>query len=61
MSQPIDINSLTIEQAKALAFDELVKIEAAQKNLQILNQIIAKRNSEVKPEQTEEKSKKKTA
>lgn len=39
----IDINDLTLEQAKAYAYDELVKIDIAQKNLQMLNQIIAKK------------------
>lgn len=32
--------NITTEQAKALAFDELVKIETAQNNLRLLNKII---------------------
>lgn len=33
----------TVEQLKAMAYDEVVRLEQAQKNLQILNQEIAKR------------------
>jgi len=39
----IDLNTISLEQAKSLAYDELVKIENAQKNLQALNQLIAQK------------------
>lgn len=40
----IDINTLTLENAKAHAYDVLVRIEQEQKNLQILNQVIAQKS-----------------
>jgi hypothetical protein len=50
----MDITKSTVVELKALAFDELVKIETAQKNVQMLNQELAKRETEVKPEVTPE-------
>lgn len=42
----IDINSLTIEQAKQLAYDEREKMDIVQNNLSILRQIIAQRSKD---------------
>lgn len=49
----IDINTITLEQAKAYAYDVLVRIETEQKNLQILNQVIAQKSrpETIEPEQ----------
>ena len=47
----IDINTLTLEAAKALAFDERLKIDIAQQNLQALVQIINQKSAtEIKQE-----------
>lgn len=42
----MDISKMSIVELKALAFDELVKIEMANKNLQTLNQTIAQKQKE---------------
>ena len=43
-----DINTLTIEQLKAFAYDELRKLETAQNNLRVLNQKIAEKEEKPK-------------
>lgn len=43
---PININSLTLEQAESLAYREIVKRDTAIQNIQILNQIIAQRSKD---------------
>lgn len=42
----MDITTKTVVELKALAFDEIVKFESAQKNIQIINAEIAKRAKE---------------
>jgi hypothetical protein len=42
----MDITTKTVVELKALAFDELVKLETAQKNLETLNQELVKRANE---------------
>jgi len=44
----MDITKLSIEQLKALAYDESLKIAQAQRNLQIIEAQIAKKESEPK-------------
>jgi len=44
-----NIKTLTIEQLKALAYDQLVELERIQKNINILNQEIASRNQQSAP------------
>jgi hypothetical protein len=39
----MDISTATDEQLKALAYDEMVKIEVAQKNLQVINTELTRR------------------
>ncbi len=39
-----DVSTMTVEQLKALAYDFLVQIEVAQKNLQVVNQEIANKS-----------------
>ena len=48
-NKPFDIKTATVTELKAIAFDVLVQIETNQKNLQIINQEIAKRSNEVIP------------
>lgn len=43
-----NIENLTIEQLKALAYDTILKIEVEQRNLAILNQHIEQKKVEVK-------------
>lgn len=44
----MDLEKMTIEQLKALAYDQIVLIEQCQNNLRIINQEIQKRiNNEV--------------
>lgn len=45
---PIDITKLTVVELKALAYEEMLKIEGAQRNLQVLQQEINKRLQEQK-------------
>lgn len=42
----MDINTLTLTELKALAFDEIKKLEIAQGNIRILNDQIAKKEKE---------------
>lgn len=57
----MDIKTMTVEQLKALAFDQLVLLEQAQNNLKVINAEIQLRNQpelpkeEVKPENKEGK------
>lgn len=44
VNNQVDITKLTVVEIKALAFDELVKMEIAQKNLQMLNNELIKKN-----------------
>jgi hypothetical protein len=41
------LEQFTSEQLKAMAYDEMAKLEVAQNNLRILNQEIAKRVQEI--------------
>lgn len=38
----VDLGSMTLEQLKATAYDETIKLQVAQQNLHILNQQIMK-------------------
>ena len=49
----MDITKMSIEELKAMAFDEMQKIQIAQNNLQLLQEQIAKVGEE---EEGEEKS-----
>ncbi len=40
----MDVTKLTVEQIKSMAYDQIVLLEQTQRNLQILNAEIAKRN-----------------
>lgn len=40
----MDIKKLTLEELKALVYDELAKVEQSQQNIRILNQEINERN-----------------
>jgi hypothetical protein len=42
----IDISDKTIQELKALAYDEIVKLENAQSNLKLINELIAKKQKE---------------
>jgi hypothetical protein len=42
----MDVTTMTIEQLKALAYDQIVTRENAERNLQILNNEIARRAKE---------------
>jgi len=46
----MDINNKSVVELKAIAFDTLVEIERHQKNLQVINQMIAKKLEEEKVE-----------
>lgn len=46
--QPIDIKTLTLEQLKALAYDQYVLLNQTQVNLNILQTEIAERSKEPK-------------
>ena len=55
MQQP-DINNMTEEQLKALAYDERQKLDTAQQNVQILNQkIIEKMRAKIQAKAEEKK------
>lgn len=49
--QPIDINSITLEQAESLAYREILKRDTASHNLQILQQVIQQKSQ--KPAEAE--------
>jgi hypothetical protein len=53
----MDISKLSVEALKAMAYDEFVRVQVSQKNLEIINAEISKRQSEV-PETTPETVKK---
>ena len=40
----MDVTKLSVEQIKSMAYDQIVLLEQTQRNLQILNTEIAKRN-----------------
>jgi len=42
--QQVNLMDLTIPELKALAYDEMVKMEQAQKNLQVINQAIIEKS-----------------
>jgi hypothetical protein len=42
----MDLNKLTTTELKALAFDQMVEIEKYQKNLQLVNQVLAQKVQE---------------
>lgn len=52
----MDIKKLSIEQLKAMSYDELIKIEISRKNLELLNQeLTARNNDQVKPQEEKKK------
>ena len=58
--EQLNIKTLSVEQLKAMAYDTLAIIEQNQRNLQLLNQEIAKKSGkqeEVKPNVEPEKTK----
>lgn len=48
----MDITKSTVVELKALAFDELTKMEACQRNLNIINAELVKRNQPTSEETT---------
>ena len=44
----MDITKMSVEALKALAYDEMAKIQLSQQNLQMINQEIAKKQEESK-------------
>jgi hypothetical protein len=51
----IDITQMSVEALKALAYDEMAKLQFAQQNLQLINQEISKKQNEFKePPKSEE-------
>jgi len=44
----MDITKISVAELKALAYDSLVQLDAIQKNLQIINAELAKRNESPK-------------
>jgi len=46
MNEKLDIKNLSIIELKALAYDELMRLELCQNNLRVLNQEISIRVSE---------------
>ena len=51
----MDLTKLTIEQLKALAYDNIVEFEMRQNNLKVINEELARRRTE--PVKTEPKKK----
>jgi hypothetical protein len=49
MNQPQDISTMTVEQLKALAYDEISRLEVCKNNLQILNAELQKRANQPEP------------
>jgi hypothetical protein len=47
----MDLTKMTLEQLKALAYDQLVDIQRLQQNLQLLNTEIEKRKTEQRIEE----------
>lgn len=47
--QQINISELDIKSLKAIAYDELVKLETAQTNLKLINEQIARKQQEQLP------------
>lgn len=45
----MEITKMTVTDLKALAYDELIKIETAQNNLRLINEQIAKKLKEELP------------
>lgn len=45
----MDITKLSLNDLKALAFDEITRLQMAQNNLQVINKEIAERSSHEKP------------
>lgn len=41
----MDITALSLTELKAMVYDEMAKVELSQRNMQILNAEIAKRNA----------------
>jgi hypothetical protein len=44
-----DVKKLDVKEIKALAYDQLAILEQTQKNLQILNQVIAEKSKPAEP------------
>lgn len=49
-----EIEKLSLTEIKAMVYDEMVKAETAQKNIQLLNQIIAKKSQSTTEPQKED-------
>lgn len=49
--EPIDITKMDLKELKAMAYDEIAKIELCQNNLKMLNAEIEKRNEKANSEQ----------
>ncbi len=54
----LDITQMTVEQLKALAYDQLATIENAQNNLKVVNEEIVKKQSQPQEVKTAEVSEK---
>lgn len=51
MNGQVDVKTLTVEQLKSLAYDEIQKFEISRQNLQVINAEIArKQNTPIEPE-----------
>lgn len=53
----MDISSKTLEQLKALAYDQMIELSRIQRNIGIIEQEIAKRNEPIKEQKKEVESK----
>lgn len=49
----MDIKKLTLEQLKALAYDQLVMVEQSQNNIKVINAEISERNKNMSEEEME--------
>lgn len=56
----MDISKLSIESLKAMAYDEFVRVQVSQKNLEIINAEISKRQAEVSETEPVEPKKEET-
>jgi len=56
----MDITKLSIEALKAMAYDEFVRVQVSQKNLEIINTEISKRQTEVSETEPVEPKKEET-
>lgn len=59
MNNTIDITKLDVVTLKAYAYDELAKIESAQRNLKIINDTLASKEAEHIPQEPKVEEEKK--